>query len=166
MGGRGELYVTFIEEADRFLRIEPSAATQHDVHEAFASACRNVLGHDEEATLRKIKVKIALKTKIKIGANSNAHEVSSTHLLNHRGNSGNRPADGWQCLSLQYSVAWPLHLIITPTVVDKYNDILKFLLTTRRTQCKLHDTWANQKKIEVCMVVDINLNRPYIIICE
>ena len=34
--GRGELYVTFIEEADRFLRIEPSAATQHDVHEAFA----------------------------------------------------------------------------------------------------------------------------------
>ena len=34
--GRGELYVTFIEEADRFLKIEPSAATQHDVHEAFA----------------------------------------------------------------------------------------------------------------------------------
>ena len=115
------------------------------------SACRNVLGHDEEATLRKIKVKIALKTKIKIGANSNAHEVSSTHLLNHRGNSGNRPADGWQCLSLQYSVAWPLHLIITPTVVDKYNDILKFLLTVRRTQCKLHETWSNQKKIEVSM---------------
>ena len=123
------------------------------------SACRNVLGHDEEATLRKIKVKIALKTKIKIGANSNAHEVSSTHLLNHRGNSGNRPADGWQCLSLQYSVAWPLHLIITPTVVDKYNDILKFLLTVRRTQCKLHETWSNQKKIEVRMV-DINLYRP------
>ena len=34
--GRGELYVTFIEEADRFLRIQPTAATQHDVHEAFA----------------------------------------------------------------------------------------------------------------------------------
>ena len=34
--GRGELYVTFIEEADRFLKIQPTAATQHDVHEAFA----------------------------------------------------------------------------------------------------------------------------------
>ena len=37
-------------------------------------------------------------------------------------------------------------------VIDKYNDILKFLLTVRRTQCKLHETWANQKKIEVTII--------------
>ena len=79
-------------------------------------------------------------------------DTNSTHLSNQRANSSNRPTDGWQCFSLQYSVAWPLHLIITPSVIDKYNDILKFLLTVRRTQCKLHETWANQKKIEVTII--------------
>ena len=34
--GRGELFASFIEEADRFLCTTPTAATQHDVHEAFA----------------------------------------------------------------------------------------------------------------------------------
>ena len=118
----------------------------------FSSACRNILGHDEETVLRKIKIKIALKTKIKIGNTSNSQDSSTTHMSSIRGNSSNRPTDGWQCFSLQYSVAWPLHLIITPSVIDKYNDILKFLLTVRRTQCKLHETWANQKKIEVNLI--------------
>ena len=119
------------------------------------SACRNILGHDEDSVLRKIKIKIALKTKIKIGNISSLQDANSTHLTNQRGNSSNRPTDGWQCFSLQYSVAWPLHLIITPSVIDKYNDILKFLLTVRRTQCKLHETWANQKKIEVKIALSL-----------
>ena len=70
-------------------------------------------------------------------------------MANLRSTASNRPTDGWQCFSLQYSVAWPLHLVITPSVIEKYNEILKFLLFVRRTQCKLHETWANQKKIEV-----------------
>ena len=113
------------------------------------SACRHILGHEEESVLRKIKIKIALKTKIKIGSGSNAHDSSSVHMANLRSSASNRPTDGWQCFSLQYSVSWPLHLVITPSVIDKYNEILKFLLYVRRTQCKLHETWANQKKIEV-----------------
>ena len=113
------------------------------------SACRNILGHEEESILRKIKIKIALKTKIKIGSVSSTQDTSSVHMANLRSSSSNRPTDGWQCFSLQYSVAWPLHLVITPSVIDKYNEILKFLLFVRRTQCKLHETWANQKKIEV-----------------
>ena len=103
------------------------------------------MGQDDEAVMKKVKVKVALKTKIKIGNDTNL----SHQDLGQSGSVSNRPITGWECLSLQYSVSWPLHLIISPSVIEKYNDILKFLLTVRRTQCKLHDTWAAQKKQKV-----------------
>ena len=105
------------------------------------------MGQDDDALMKKVKVKVALKTKIKIGNDTN----SSHQDPNQSGSITNRPITGWQCLSLQYSVSWPLHLIVSPSVIEKYNDVLKFLLTVRRTQCKLHGTWAAQKKQKVHM---------------
>merc|ERR1719412_1634029 len=74
--------------------------------------------------------------------------------------------NGWQCFSLQYSVAWPLHLIVSPSVVEKYNDIQKFLLTVRRTQCKLHETWSSQKRKQVKKILSWQLRTHMIFIVD
>ena len=49
---------------------------------------------------------------------------------------------GWDQVSPQYAVPWPLHLVVTPTALEKYNLIFCFLLLVRRTQAALHQLWA------------------------
>lgn len=51
---------------------------------------------------------------------------------------------GWRCLSLRYSVPWPLHLVLTDRALEDYNRVFRFLVTVRRTQLALHDVWAGQ----------------------
>ena len=126
--GRGELFQVFIDEADRFLKNSPTAATQHDVNEAFSLACRVALSGSDEAVLRKVKIKVTLKTKVKILQPKNSGST------------------GWDCLSLQYSAPWPLHLILTPSSIDTYNDILKFFLRVRRVQRLLQESWFDDIK--------------------
>ena len=53
---------------------------------------------------------------------------------------------GWNNLSLSYTVPWPLHLILSPKVLSKYNEVFRFLLLAKRTQILLHEAWAEQKK--------------------
>ena len=53
---------------------------------------------------------------------------------------------GWNNLSLNYTVPWPLHLILSPKVLSKYNEVFRFLLLAKRTQILLHEAWAEQKK--------------------
>ena len=86
---RGEIFHAFIQLADRRLSSPPGPATQHDTNLAWHNA---ILAHsDTEAD--------ALMTRASlIVSRDGAH------------------APGWDQLSVQYAVPWPLHLIITPQV--------------------------------------------------
>ena len=86
---RGEIFHAFIQLADRRLSAPPGPATQHDTNLAWHNA---ILAHsDTEAD--------ALMTRASlIVSRDGAH------------------APGWDQLSVQYAVPWPLHLIITPQV--------------------------------------------------
>lgn len=53
--------------------------------------------------------------------------------------------DGWSTLILNYSTKWPLHLLFTPAVMDRYNTIFRFLLKVKRTQYDLHHIWLGQR---------------------
>jgi len=131
--GRGELFQVFIEEADRFLKNPPTAATQHDVNEAFAMACRLACpGGADENILRKIKVKVTLKTRLKL--NHVAPKAAGSGV-------GAGLTSGWDCLSVQYAAPWPLHLILTPSNIDTYNELLKMFLRVRRVQKLLQESW-------------------------
>jgi len=133
--GRGELFQAFIEEADKYLKNPPTAATQHDVNESFAMACRLACpGGADETILRKIKLKVTLKTKLKLNQSKG---VKQSQLVT-----------GWDCLSLQYGAPWPLHLILTPSSVESYNDLLKMFLRVRRVQKLLQESWFMDVKKE------------------
>ena len=100
-----------------------------DVNEAFGNVCRLSCpgGMADETILRKVKVKVTLKTRLKL-----QHQVKQQpHQL----------TSGWDCLSLQYSAPWPLHLILTPSHVDTYNDVARMLLRVRRVQKLLQEAW-------------------------
>uniref|UniRef100_A0A8C8Z0C6 Gamma-tubulin complex component n=1 Tax=Prolemur simus TaxID=1328070 RepID=A0A8C8Z0C6_PROSS len=54
------------------------------------------------------------------------------------------PASGWAALGLSYKVQWPLHILFTPAVLEKYNVVFKYLLSVRRVQAELQHCWALQ----------------------
>lgn len=136
---RGELFQMFIEEADSYLQIPPTAATQHDISQAFMSACHRLLP-DDEATLKKVKLQIVTDAPLPVRPPGKLSNSSQPRLT------------GWQCLSLAYTVPWPLHLIITKGVLEQYNQIFRFLLNVKRTQLLLHDAWAEQKR-DRCLII-------------
>uniref|UniRef100_A0A3P8XCZ5 Gamma-tubulin complex component n=1 Tax=Esox lucius TaxID=8010 RepID=A0A3P8XCZ5_ESOLU len=54
------------------------------------------------------------------------------------------PPTGWAALGLAYKVQWPLHILFTPAVLEKYNVIFRYLVSVRRVQSELQHCWALQ----------------------
>uniref|UniRef100_A0A7N6BXF3 Gamma-tubulin complex component n=1 Tax=Anabas testudineus TaxID=64144 RepID=A0A7N6BXF3_ANATE len=54
------------------------------------------------------------------------------------------PPTGWAALGLTYKVQWPLHILFTPAVLEKYNVVFRYLLSVRRVQSQLQHCWALQ----------------------
>lgn len=54
--------------------------------------------------------------------------------------------DAWSGLSLDYSIEWPLHLILGPDTIEKYNQLFRFLLPIKRVQLELQEAWQLKVK--------------------
>ena len=107
------MFHTFIEQVDSYLSKPPSATTQHDVNQAFLSACRSVLLGDEDAVTRRVKLVVATQPAVDTSA-------STSQQHHHQHHQTTRPV-GWRCLGMTYTVPWPLHLIITDRALEEYN---------------------------------------------
>ncbi|GFS42496.1 gamma-tubulin complex component 4 [Trichonephila inaurata madagascariensis] len=55
---------------------------------------------------------------------------------------------GWSSIGLFCDIPHPLQILITPSVIDKYNMIFRFLLSVRKVQMELHQSWALQMQIK------------------
>ena len=55
-------------------------------------------------------------------------------------------ADGWSSIILKYDFKWPLHLLFTPEVLARYNDMFRLLLRIKKTQHDLHALWKAYKQ--------------------
>ncbi|XP_017858435.1 PREDICTED: gamma-tubulin complex component 4 homolog [Drosophila arizonae] len=51
----------------------------------------------------------------------------------------------FQNLHLKYIYKWPLNLLFSPTTVERYNTVFRFLLTVRKIQYDLQLVWARHK---------------------
>lgn len=49
-----------------------------------------------------------------------------------------------QGLSLKYEYEWPLNLLFSPTTIERYNNIFRFLLIIRTYQYEIQRVWAKQ----------------------
>ncbi|XP_078456419.1 gamma-tubulin complex component 4 isoform X1 [Lampetra planeri] len=130
--GRGELFQAFIDSTQTLLKAPPTAVTEHDVNVALQQAASRVL-LDDEHQLHLFHLTIS--------AQARDHREG---LSGHEGEAVREPWSGWAALGLSYTVRWPLHILLTPSVLDKYNVMFRYLLEVRRVQAELQRCWAVQ----------------------
>ncbi|KAM6942653.1 gamma-tubulin complex component 4 [Xenentodon cancila] len=137
--GRGELYQVFIDLAQHMLKAPPTAVTEHDVNVAFQQAAHKVLLDDDNLLpLLHLTVDYQGKdTKEASGPRDGATPPQDT-------SPREVPPTGWAALGLTYKVQWPLHILFTPAVLEKYNVVFRYLLSVRRVQSQLQHCWALQ----------------------
>lgn len=138
--GRGELFLAFIDQAHGMLRAPPTVTTQHDVNMAFQHAARNVLFEDE-SLLQKFQFTVETQQLHKRRAASD-----STKTGEHSKTGEHTGESGWKVLNLTYAIEWPLHILFTPGVLERYNTVFCFLLYVKRVQLKLQQCWATQMR--------------------
>ncbi|CAJ1050058.1 gamma-tubulin complex component 4 [Xyrichtys novacula] len=137
--GRGELYQVFIDLAQHMLKTPPTAVTEHDVNVAFQQAAHKVLLDDDNLLpLLHLTVDYQGKdAKESVGPRDGATPPQDT-------SPREAPPTGWAALGLTYKVQWPLHILFTPAVLEKYNVVFRYLLSVRRVQSQLQTCWALQ----------------------
>ncbi|XP_062516530.1 gamma-tubulin complex component 4-like isoform X2 [Corticium candelabrum] len=117
--GRGELFLVFIDLADNLLKEPVADNTEHDVNQLFKQAFHKVTSDDDDVF---------------------QHFYLSIDQQQVAGVSSN----SWDRLSLTYRVDWPLHIVFTPPVLQKFNMLFKFFLIVKRAQLALQHAWAQQ----------------------
>ncbi|XP_067871650.1 gamma-tubulin complex component 4 isoform X3 [Heterodontus francisci] len=134
--GRGELFQAFIDSAQHLLNTPPTAVTEHDVNVAFQKSAHKVLLDDDNLLpLLHLTVEYHGKDPKDSAQNRETLRESSPREA---------PTSGWSALGLLYKVQWPLHILFTPAVLEKYNIVFKYLLSVRRVQAELQHCWAVQ----------------------
>uniref|UniRef100_A0AAY5KED1 Gamma-tubulin complex component n=1 Tax=Esox lucius TaxID=8010 RepID=A0AAY5KED1_ESOLU len=137
--GRGELYQVFIDHAQHMLKTPPTAVTEHDVNVAFQQAAHKVL-LDDDSLLPLLHLTIDYQGKESKDATGTREGATPPQETSPR----EVPPTGWAALGLAYKVQWPLHILFTPAVLEKYNVIFRYLVSVRRVQSELQHCWALQ----------------------
>ncbi|CAL8404727.1 unnamed protein product [Boreogadus saida] len=137
--GRGELYQVFIDHAQHMLKTPPTAVTEHDVNVAFQQAAHKVL-LDDDNLLPLLHLTIDYQGKEGKDPTGTREGATPPQDTSPR----EVPPTGWAALGLAYKVQWPLHILFTPAVLEKYNVIFRYLLSVRRVQSQLQHCWALQ----------------------
>ncbi|KAG8181727.1 hypothetical protein JTE90_028266 [Oedothorax gibbosus] len=132
--GRGELYLNFIVEANQLLKMPVTTNAETDANKLFQTIARRTYPDDESIT---DKFHVTL-----LNQNKHIKNVDKEML------SKLKVESGWSSIGLIYDVPHPLHILITPSVIDRYNMIFRFLLSVRKVQIDLHQHWALQMRIK------------------
>uniref|UniRef100_A0A8C2WN13 Gamma-tubulin complex component n=1 Tax=Cyclopterus lumpus TaxID=8103 RepID=A0A8C2WN13_CYCLU len=137
--GRGELYQVFIDLAQHMLKTPPTAVSEHDVNVAFQQAAHKVL-LDDDNLLPLLHLTVDYQGKDGKEATGPRDGATPPQDASPR----EAPPTGWAALGLTYKVQWPLHILFTPAILEKYNVVFRYLLSVRRVQSQLQHCWALQ----------------------
>ncbi|KAJ3403857.1 Gamma-tubulin complex component 4 [Chytriomyces hyalinus] len=154
--GRGDFYVSFIEESDKMTiqaAARLSSVTEQDLtllvkrvsHLVGAQTAGSFAdGKDKDDDLLKhLRFK-----KVAVGE-ANIHESQ------YAGAFLGIP------IRLEYAVKWPLDLVFTEKDMEKYNEIFTFLVFLKRTQMRLQRLWSSTKSLGV-QRMESNSNLEYV----
>ncbi|RVE53749.1 hypothetical protein evm_001641 [Chilo suppressalis] len=130
--GRGELFLELLRLTSHILDKPTTRTATRDMNHAFQLAARAVF-LSNSADIEKFSFELPY-VKPNISGNSTIEDDSST------------VADGWSSIVLKYDFKWPLHLVFTPEVLARYNDMFRLLLRIKKTQHNLHALWKTYKQ--------------------
>lgn len=52
-------------------------------------------------------------------------------------------------ITLKYKVKWPLHLLFSPKILERYNEMFRFLLKIKKAQFDLLEVWSLHRHMKV-----------------
>ncbi|CAN4091406.1 unnamed protein product [Withania somnifera] len=142
---KGDFFQSFLEESRQLMRLPPRQSTaEADLMVPFQLAALKTIGEEDKyfsrVSLRMPSFGITLKPSSvdlpKVKMNKDGDSVG------HLDASLEVTLDGWDGISLEYSIDWPLQLFVTPEVLSKYQRIFQYLLRLKRTQMELEKSWA------------------------
>lgn len=132
--GRGELFLEFIIQLES-ITAAPDTINEHlarDVNQAFQTALNRTCIDLEQITMHLPLDK----------PTDSMSEIDGDPMLFLR------------LLRLKFNVKWPLHLFFSPLILDRYNQLFRFLLQIRKLQNDLHNVWRlhrEQKKAAISL---------------
>lgn len=116
--GRGEMYHEFVKLARPLTTKKLSDGSQRELNRAFSIAAASVNVSDDAEQFTFMIPKENLEN----------YEQTSSSFFNS--------------FILKYKVKWPLHLLFSPKVLDRYNEMFRFLLRIKMTQYDLQGLWG------------------------
>ncbi|XP_041984391.1 gamma-tubulin complex component 4 [Aricia agestis] len=130
--GRGELFLELLRLTSHILDKPTTRTSTRDMNHAFQLAARAIF-LSNHADMDKFSFELPY-VKPNVSLNSTNEEDSSI------------VADGWSSIILKYDFKWPLHLVFSPEVLARYNDMFRLLLRIKKTQHDLHALWKTYKQ--------------------
>ncbi|KAL5991595.1 Gamma-tubulin complex component 4 [Asimina triloba] len=145
---KGDFFQCFIEESRQLMRLPPRQSTaEADLMVPFQLAAIKTIGDEDKyfsrVSLRMPSFGIPMTSsqldlsKVKVSADGNSGSASQGSA------SLETSLDGWDGISLEYSIDWPLQLFFTQEVLSKYRRLFQYLLRLKRTQMELEKSWAS-----------------------
>lgn len=127
--GRGELFLEFIIQTDAMhaTRKEINDRVAREIHQAFQTALNRTFTEMEQMTIHLPLDEVADFT----------HEFDDDPKLFLR------------LVRLRFNVKWPLHLFFSPIIIDRYNQLFRFLLHIRKMQNDLHTVWHMHREQKI-----------------
>lgn len=123
--GRGELFYEFIKALEPLYTNLITENSIRDINRAFQMAATSVYIHDDV-------------------------ELFTFDMVKEEIDSFNFETKGFfNFLILRYKIKWPLHLLFSPKVLEKYNDLFRFLIRIKKTQHDLHVIWSHHREEKV-----------------
>lgn len=156
--GRGDLFLEFIRLTAHILNKTPTQHTSRDINLAFQMALRKMHLNDENAM-------DSFNFIVPVPSHENEDiEVEGTEFTEKERED---PIErrGWGMITLKYKVIWPLHLLFSPSALNDYNTLFKFLLRVKKTQIDLWNLWSEHmfyKNIDIG-VIQLRNNLIFII---
>lgn len=129
--GRGDLFEEFFKECRSIGNGNPTTWSAKDSNRAFQMAAHSLnLGEELEQFSFVDSVPVAMM--VEEAPTNPSINQSIDHTM--------------QFSAIKYKVKWPLHLIFSQKIMDRYNELFRFLLRIKRAQHDLQLIWTKHRE--------------------
>ncbi|XP_074268390.1 gamma-tubulin complex component 4-like [Silene latifolia] len=133
---KGDFFQCFLEESRQLMRLPPRQSTaEADLLVPFQLAALKTISDDDKYFSR-------VSLRMPSAVNPSQVDVTKSKVL-LASSSTAADLDGWDGITLEYSIDWPLQLFFSQEVLSKYCRVFQYLLRLKRTQMELEKSWAS-----------------------
>ncbi|KAL9247154.1 hypothetical protein vseg_020617 [Gypsophila vaccaria] len=133
---KGDFFQCFLEESRQLMRLPPRQSTAEAdlLIPLQLAAVKTISDEDKYFSRVSLRMPSAVNPSQVVVTKSKAHASLSSTTTD---------LDGWDGITLEYSIDWPLQLFFSQEVLSKYRRVFQYLLKLKRTQMELEKSWAS-----------------------